>query len=124
MSYDKDNIFAKIIRGDIPTNILYDDEVAIAFNDIEPAAPVHVLVVPKGEYVSFDDFAQKAGPESVAKFFFAVQKIAAQLGVDETGYRLITNHGSDASQTVPHFHVHILGGKSLGGLVSGDTLVR
>ena len=124
MTYDSQNIFAKIIRGDIPTNILHDDEVSIAFNDIEPAAPVHVLVVPKGEYVSFDDFTANAGAETVAKFFQAVQQVAAKLGVDKTGYRLITNHGADASQTVPHFHVHILGGKPLGGLLAGDALVR
>ncbi|MCI5049370.1 MAG: HIT domain-containing protein [Rickettsiales bacterium] len=124
MAYDSNNIFAKIISGEVPTRILYDDEVALAFNDISPAADIHVLVVPKGEYESFDDFARIAGADVVAKFFQAVQKVAEQLGVTKTGYRLITNHGQDAHQTVPHFHVHILGGKPLGPLVAGDALER
>lgn len=116
MAYDTHNIFAKILRGEVPAEKIYEDDLAIAFNDVAPAAPVHVLVVPKGEYVSFDDFATKAGMGKVAGFFATVQKVAAQLGVDQSGYRLITNHGADASQTVPHFHVHILGGAPLGPL--------
>ena len=124
MAYDQNNIFAKIIRGDIPANILYDDEVAIAFNDITPAAPIHVLVVPKGEYESFDDFAATATPAQVAGFFCAVQKVANKLGVEKTGYRLIANHGEDASQTVPHFHMHILAGAPMGGLLPTDKEKR
>ncbi len=124
MGYDSDNIFAKMLRGEIPNNSVYEDEHALAFHDISPAAPVHVLVIPKGEYVSFDDFMQTAGAERVAQFFSAVRKVAEQLGVIDSGYRLITNHGSDASQTVPHFHVHILGGRPLGGLLPGDALSR
>ncbi len=120
MSYDKNNIFAKILRGEIPCKEVYQDEFVLAFHDIFPAAPMHVLVIPKGEYVSFDDFVRKASPEQSAKFFATVQKIAANLGVDKTGYRLIANHGGNASQAVPHFHMHILGGKPLGGLVQGD----
>jgi histidine triad (HIT) family protein len=115
--YDKNNIFAKIIRGEIPCDEVYSDENVIAFKDVSPAAPVHVLVLPKGEYVSFDDFVATAGSDSVGHFFSTVQQIAAQLGVVESGYRLITNHGVDASQTVMHFHVHILAGKPLGGLL-------
>ncbi len=117
MIYDTENIFAKIIRGEIPCSKVYEDEFAFAFHDIKPDAPVHVLVLPKGEFVSFDDFVRSASPSFVSGFFASVQKIALQLGITESGYRLITNHGADASQSVFHFHVHILAGKSLGGLV-------
>lgn len=117
MSYDANNIFAKIIRGEIPCKKVYEDAFAFAFYDIKPDAPVHVLVLPKGEYVSFDDFVQHASPEQVQGFFVAIQKIAVQLGVAGSGYRLITNHGADASQSVFHFHVHLLAGKQLGGLL-------
>ncbi len=120
MTYDKNNIFAKIIRGEIPAKKIYEDDVVVAINDIAPAAPVHVLVLPKGEYVSFDDFATKASPEKISGFLVSIQKIAEQLGVTDGGYRLITNHGADASQSVPHFHVHILAGRALGGLLPGD----
>lgn len=124
MVYDKNNIFAKILRGEIPSKKIYEDEHVFAFADIAPAAPVHILVVPKGEYVSFDDFAAKASPETIARFFTAVRKIANEQGMQEDGYRLITNHGPDASQSVPHFHVHILGGRPLGGLLPGDVSHR
>lgn len=124
MSYDQDNIFAKIIRQEIPADIVYEDRHILAFNDIAPAAPTHVLVVPKGEYTSFNDFSQHASADEVAYFFLKVQEIAESLGVHETGYRLITNHGKDASQSVPHFHVHILAGRALGGLVPGDKSER
>jgi diadenosine tetraphosphate (Ap4A) HIT family hydrolase len=117
MAYDKNNIFAKILRGEIPCHKVYEDAFALAFHDIAPAAPVHVLVVPKGEYVSFDDFAQHAPAGFMHDFFASVRKVAAQLGVEKAGYRLITNHGADASQSVPHFHVHILAGRPLGGLL-------
>jgi diadenosine tetraphosphate (Ap4A) HIT family hydrolase len=122
--YDTNNIFAKIIRGDIPSKKVYEDDTVLAFHDITPAAPVHVLVVPKGEYVSILDFTQKAGAEEVGRFFARVNKIADKLGVAQTGYRLLTNHGADASQSVPHFHVHILGGRALGGLLPGDKNTR
>jgi histidine triad (HIT) family protein len=124
MTYDPANIFAKIIRGDIPCNKAYEDEQVVAFYDISPAARIHVLVVPKGKYVSFDDFVDKAGPEVVGQFFRRVRAIAHQLGVNKTGYRLITNHGADASQSVLHFHVHIVGGQALGGLLPGDAQAR
>lgn len=116
MEYNKNNVFAKILRGEIPCNKVHEDEFALAFHDIAPDAPVHVLVVPKGEYSSFDDFAQKASPEFMKGFFCSVQGVAQSLGLPEKGYRIITNHGNDALQTVHHFHVHILGGKNLGGL--------
>lgn len=124
MTYDPSNIFARILRGEIPNQTVHEDEEVLAFHDLHPAAPVHVLVIPKGEYVSFDDFVQKAGAERVGRFFARVQTIAAKLGVDASGYRLLTNHGRDASQTVPHFHVHLLGGRPLGGLVPSDALIR
>ncbi len=111
--YDSNNIFAKIIRGEIPSKKVYEDAKVLAFHDISHAAPIHVLVVPKGEYISFADFTSKAGAEEIVDFFRKVREIAESLGLSESGYRLITNNGSDASQTVPHFHVHILGGKKL-----------
>lgn len=117
MAYDKNNIFAKILRGEIPCKKVHEDEFVLAFEDIAPAAPIHVLVIPKGEYISFNDFVTRA-PEALSKGFFAsVQKIAAKLKLEENGYRLISNHGPDASQSVPHFHVHILGGRAMGGLL-------
>ncbi len=124
MSYDKNNIFAKIIRGEIPAKKVHEDENILAIRDISAAAPVHVLVMPKGEYVSFADFSATASPEAIANFFTTIGLIAHQLGVNKTGYRLIANHGGDASQSVPHFHVHLLGGRALGGLLPGDTLER
>jgi diadenosine tetraphosphate (Ap4A) HIT family hydrolase len=119
--YNPDNIFAKIIRNEVKTEKLYEDEHVVAFNDINPSAPVHVLVVPKKEYISFDDFSERASDYEIANFFRTVRKIAKDLEVDKSGYRLITNHGSDAAQTIKHFHVHILGKKFLGPLVMGDT---
>ena len=124
MSYDDNNIFARIIRGELPSKKVYEDENVLAFHDIHPSAPVHVLVLPKQKYVSFDDFSAKAKPEQVANFFKKVQEIAKQLKIHKTGYRMITNHGSDAMQTVPHFHVHLLGQRLLGPLVAGDTYHR
>lgn len=117
-SYNQDNVFAKIIVGDIPAEKIYEDDYVVAFNDISQAAPVHVLVIPKGEYLSFDDFTQNATPDEIANFFKTVKKVANQLSLEDDGYRIITNHGKNASQTVPHFHVHILGGKQLGGLLA------
>jgi histidine triad (HIT) family protein len=116
MTYDTNNIFAKILRGEIPCKSVFENEHALAFHDIAPAAPVHVLVIPKGEYISFDDFIN--APQALQLGFWqAVQETAALLSVVENGYRLISNHGADAGQLVPHFHVHILGGKPLGKLV-------
>ena len=117
MSYDRNNIFAKILRGEIPCKKVYEDQFAFAFEDVAPAAPVHVLVIPKEEYVSLHDFAAHAPADRVKGFFDSVTKVAAKLGLEKNGYRIISNHGPDASQTVHHFHVHILGGRSLGGLL-------
>ena len=115
--YSSENIFAKILRGEIPCKKVYEDKFALAFEDIAPAAPVHVLVVPKGEYVSFHDFMLSAPHDLVQGFFSAVQKVASQLKLEENGYRVISNHGAHAGQLVPHFHVHILGGRPLGKLL-------
>lgn len=117
MIYDKNNIFAKIIRGEVPCNKVYEDDYAFAFHDIAPEAPIHVLILPKGDYISFNDFATRSTAEQMQGFTRAVQKVAAKLGVIESGYRLVTNHGRDASQSVFHFHVHLLAGKPLGKLL-------
>ena len=116
MKYDNNNIFAKIIRGEIPCKKVYDDEFCLAFHDIQPAAKTHVLVVPKFEAVSFNDFVTLAPPQFVASFFKSVQLVASTLGLEQDGYRIIYNHGKNASQTVFHFHVHILGGEPLRGM--------
>ncbi len=117
MVYDRDNVFAKILRGAIPCQRVYEDDYALAFRDINPLAPVHVLVVPKGEYVSMDDFTAKAPPEAIAGFFRAVGETARRLGVAASGYRFLANSGADARQEVAHFHVHIFGGAPLGGML-------
>ena len=101
MSYDPDNIFAKILRGELPCNKVYENEHALAFHDINPQAPVHVLVIPKGAYVSMDDFSANAPADVVAGFFAAVGGVARELGVVEQGYRLLANHGANANQEVP-----------------------
>jgi diadenosine tetraphosphate (Ap4A) HIT family hydrolase len=124
MNYDSNNIFAKIIRGEIPANKIYEDEKVLAFHDISKSAPTHVLVIPKGEYVNFSDFASKAKSEEISYFFSKVNEIAKILKVDESGFRLIANVGPNAHQTVPHFHLHILAGKKMGPLLSSDNLLR
>ena len=120
IKYDKNNIFAKIIRGEIPAAKVYEDEDVLAFNDLSELAPVHVLVIPKGEYVDFADFVAAESSEKVANFFTKVADVAKKLDLDDTGYRIISNKGGDASQSVPHFHVHLLGKKKLGPLIVGD----
>ena len=119
MGYDSENVFAKILRGELPCDKVYEDDHVLAFNDIAPQSTVHVLVIHKGAYVSMDDFSSRADDAAFTGFFRAVGKIARDRGVDSTGYRLIANHGPDSHQLVPHFHVHILGGESLGtGLIN------
>ncbi len=117
MAYDDDNIFAKILRGEIPCDKVYENEHALAFKDIAPQTPVHILVIPKGKYVSSDDFAETAPDAEIAGFFRAVGAVARQAGVVESGYRVLANHGADAHQEVPHFHVHIFAGKNLGRMI-------
>jgi hypothetical protein len=121
MQYDKNNIFAKIIRGEIPAKKVYEDENILAFYDISKASPVHVLVIPKGEFIDFIDFVSKADPQKITNFFQKVAQISQDLKIVESGFRLITNNGSDAHQIVKHFHVHILAGKKLGPLISADN---
>ena len=117
--YDPDNIFAKILRGEIPNDTVYEDEHALAFNDIAPQAPVHVLVIPKGAYVSWDDFSARASDAEIAGYVRAVGTVARQLGLVEPGYRLLANIGAHGGQEVPHLHVHLFGGKPLGRMISG-----
>ena len=117
MAYDDQNVFAKILRGEIPCNKVYEDEYALAFHDIAPQAPVHVLVIPKGPYVSMADFSATGTPDEIAGYFRAIGIVARQLGLDEPGYRLIANHGRDAHQEVPHLHFHIFGGRTMKGMV-------
>ncbi len=114
MKYNKNNVFAKIIRGEIPAEKVYEDNFVLAIKDISPAAPTHILVIPKGEYISFHDFIDKGTPEEVSHFYRVVQKICFDLKLDEAGYRIVCNIGKNAMQTVPHMHLHILGGKPLG----------
>jgi histidine triad (HIT) family protein len=118
--YDDSNLFAKLLRGEIPCQKIYEDDFALAFNDIHPQAPVHVLVIPRGRYVSMIDFTAKAPPELIAGFWRAVGATAQALGLETTGYRVISNTGRDAVQQVPHIHVHVLAGQFLGPLVSHE----
>ena len=116
-AYDPGNIFARILRGEIPCKKVHEDQWALAFHDVNPQAPIHVLVIPKGPYVSLADFATTAPAEEVAGFWRAVADTARQLGLVEPGYRALTNMGPDSGQEVPHFHVHIFGGRPLGRMV-------
>ena len=117
MAYDESNIFARILRGEIPCKKVYEDDYALAFHDIRPLAPVHVLVIPKGPYVSLDDLTAQASPEFVGGFFRAVGETARVLGVVETGYRILANIGRDGHQEVMHFHVHMFAGRPLGPML-------
>lgn len=117
--YDPDNIFAKILRGEIPNNTVYEDEHALAFHDIAPQAPVHVLVIPKGAYVSWDDFSARASDAEIGGFVRAVGHVARELGLVDPGYRLLANLGHNGGQEVPHLHVHLFGGKPLGRMIAG-----
>jgi diadenosine tetraphosphate (Ap4A) HIT family hydrolase len=118
LPYDDSNIFARILRGEIPCKKVYEDEFALAFHDINPQAPVHVLVIPKGPYVSWADFSAKAPDAEIAGFVRTVGKIAADLGLVEPGYRLLANVGPNSHQEVPHLHVHIFGGRPLGPMLA------
>jgi diadenosine tetraphosphate (Ap4A) HIT family hydrolase len=111
LPYDDQNVFAKILRGELPCSKVYEDDWAFAFNDIRPQAPVHVLVIPKGAYVSWDDFTATAPAEEVAGFMRSVGEVTRRLGLDRPGYRLMVNMGGHGHQEVPHLHVHIFGGR-------------
>ena len=116
--YDDSNIFARILRGEIPNRTVYEDEWALAFDDINPQAPVHVLVIPKGAYVSWDDFSVRASAEEIAGFVRAVGHVAREAGLVEPGYRLLANIGINGHQEVPHLHVHLFGGRPLGPMLA------
>jgi histidine triad (HIT) family protein len=115
--YDDNNIFARILRGEIPNRTVYEDDFALAFHDINPQAPVHVLVIPKGPYVSWADFSASASDAEITGFVRAIGTVAKQLGLDEPGYRLLANAGWDSHQEVPHLHVHLFGGRKLGAML-------
>jgi histidine triad (HIT) family protein len=116
-TYDDNNIFAMILREEIPCKKVYEDEFSLAFHDINPQAPVHVLVIPKGRYISMADFTATASDAEIAGFMRAVGKVAADLGLEDPGFRLLANHGPHSHQEVPHLHVHIFGGKHVGPLL-------
>ena len=116
--YDDSNIFAKILRGEIPSTKIYEDEFAYAFPDINAQAPTHILVIPKGRYVSWDDFSANASQPEIAGFVRAVGRIAREAGLVDRGYRLLANTGPDSNQQVPHLHVHIFGGRPLGPMLA------
>ena len=117
MAYDPNNVFARILRGELPAKVVYEDEHALAFHDIQPRAPIHVLVIPKGAYVGMDDFTASAPAELVVGFFRAVGETARRLGLVAPGYRILANAGTHAHQEVPHLHVHIFGGRPLGPML-------
>lgn len=117
MSYDDKNIFARILRGEIPCKKVYEDGHTLAFEDINPQAPVHVLVIPKGKYVSMTDFAEKASDAEIAALNRAVLKVADAKGLKDAGYRVLTNAGANAHQEVPHLHLHVFGGRALGPML-------
>ncbi|MFD1156600.1 HIT domain-containing protein [Roseovarius aestuarii] len=124
-AYDNQNIFAKILRGEIPNDTVLETEHSLAFNDIQPQAPVHVLVIPKGAYVCHDHFALEASDAEIADFTRTIGAVCQMKGIqpgeDGDGYRTIANAGDDGVQEVPHFHMHILGGKPLGRMLSKTT---
>ncbi len=117
-SYDPSNIFAKILRGEIPCTKVYEDEWAFAFEDINPQAEIHTLVLPKGAYVSWDDFSRNASNAEIAGLVRAVGIVAREKGLVEPGYRLLANIGADGGQEVPHLHIHVFGGQKLGRMIA------
>jgi histidine triad (HIT) family protein len=115
--YDDSNIFARILRGEIPSKTAYEDERVLAFHDINPMAPTHILVIPKGPYVSWDDFSEKGSDEEIAALVRSVGKIAREAGLVKDGYRVLANVGPNSGQEVPHLHLHIFGGRPLGPML-------
>ena len=122
MSYDPNNIFARILRGEIPCKKVYEDDNILAFHDIHPQAPVHVLIIPKGPYVNAGDLAEKGSDAELAALLRAVPKIAELTGVKDSGYRIMANIGRDGHQEVPHLHLHLFGGRQLGRMVSRSVI--
>lgn len=119
--YDDANIFARLLRGEIPATRVFENEWAVAFHDINPQAPTHLLVIPKGAYVSWDDFTARGSDAEIAGFVRAVGQVAREAGLVEPGYRLLVNTGPDSHQQVPHLHVHLFAGRPLGPLLAGGT---
>ena len=118
MSYDKNNIFAKILRGEIPCKKVYENDHVLAFHDINPQKKVHVLVIPKGEYVDLDDFNKKASDKEIIELNKAITHVSSLVGANKKGYRALTNIGSDGGQEVPHLHFHIFAGEKICKMVS------
>ena len=118
LPYDASNIFARILRGEVPAKTVLESEHSLAFHDINPLAPIHVLVIPRGAYVSWDDFAATASDAEIADFTRTIGKVAAQVGAVQQGYRLLSNIGKRGGQEVPHLHVHLFGGASLGAMLA------
>lgn len=118
LPYDEANIFARILRQEIPSNKVYEDDFALAFHDINPLAPTHILVIPKGPYVSWDDFSEGASDTEIAGFVRAVGKVARDAGLVAQGYRVLANVGLNSGQEVPHLHAHIFGGRPLGPMLA------
>lgn len=121
MAYDPNNIFARILRGEIPCKKIAEDEHTLAFHDINPLAPVHALIIPKGAYVSFDDFSANASEAEIAALIRMVGKVARDLGCAEAGYRILSNIGKNSHQEVPHLHIHVFGGALLGRMINKVT---
>ncbi len=119
--YDDGNIFARLLRGEIPSRRVYEDEWAVAFHDIAPQAAIHVLVIPRGRYVALSDFVATAEEAEIAGFFRAVGTVARELGLEEPGFRILANMGRDGGQEVPHFHVHLFGGGALGPMLASGS---
>ena len=109
--YDENNVFSKILKKELPAEVIYEDDKVLAFKDINPKAPVHILVIPKKNFISFDDFVERSDPDDVSYFFKKVQEIAKNKGLSEASYRIVANCGEEAGQIVPHFHIHIMGYK-------------
>ena len=119
LPYDDSNIFARILRGEIPAKTVYEDEHALAFHDIQPRAPIHILVIPRGPYASWDDFSARASEAEIAGFVRAVGRVARDHGLVAPGYRLLANTGGHGGQEVAHLHVHLFGGQPLGPMLAG-----
>lgn len=116
--YDHNNVFARILRGELPSKKVYEDEHVLAFHDIHPLAPTHILVIPKGAYVSWDDFSEKASDAEIAAFVRASGRIAREAGLVDQGYRVLANTGLNSGQEVPHLHLHIFAGRPLGPMLA------
>lgn len=118
MVYDKNNIFARILRKELPAEVVYENDYALAFHDIHPKAAVHILVIPKGEYISFFDFSDKASPDLILGFTKAIRHVIQSFNLQKEGFRLLSNDGVHGGQEVPHYHVHIFGGQPLGRMIA------